>query len=211
MVSSPYIYEQMIPHIKEKNDYSTVKRLKFALYGGASLKKEAGEWLLDHGLNVRNLYGTTEMGVGMVSYLSLNYNRNYHSLSPCHHDLSGNPYCIFEVDDEKSPEIVHLYVRGNSPNLATGVCNRADGGYDTNDLFRKSLEHPGYYTYVGRCDDTLVMLNGEKTNPVPMESTLRMIPVVKQAAVLGQGRQCTSALIEIDMESAIRFTPEESQ
>ncbi|KAG0889686.1 hypothetical protein G6F33_012846 [Rhizopus arrhizus] len=62
---------------------------------------------------------------------------------------------------------------------------------------------------MGRRDDTLIMENGEKTNPMPIESTIRQSPMVKQVAVLGHGYQCTSALIEIDLDYAINYGPEE--
>jgi hypothetical protein len=51
--------------------------------------------------------------------------------------------------------------------------NLPDGGYATKDLF---VGHPttrGAYKFVGRLDDTLVQVNGEKTNPVPIELTLK--------------------------------------
>jgi hypothetical protein len=63
--------------------------------------------------------------------------------------------------------------------------------------------------YLGRRDDTLIMENGEKTNPVPMEAIIRQNPVVKQVVILGQRRQCTAALIEIDLKHALKFNPEQ--
>lgn len=43
--------------------------------------------------------------------------------------------------------------------------NRPDGSYATKDLFLRHSEHSNWYKYIGRLDDTLVMLLGEKTNP----------------------------------------------
>lgn len=204
----PLIFEQMIPYLKEKNDFSTVKRLKVALYGGAPLKHEAGEWLHAHGLNIRDVYGTTEIGAIMASNFDP-ASKNWDCLAPYQKDSSGDFYCVFETNDETEPAIKHLYIRGDSPTLATGVSNRADGGFDTNDLFRENPNFPGFYEYLGRRDDTLIMENGEKTNPIPMEATIRQHPTVKQVAVLGQGRQCTAAIIQVDMDFAINSGPED--
>lgn len=65
------------------------------------------------------------------------------------------PYCIFEPVDEAAG-LYHLVVRGDCPFLASGVSNRANGDYGTNDVFKR--EGPeGYYRHMGRQDDTLVM------------------------------------------------------
>ncbi|KAG2211209.1 hypothetical protein INT47_006328 [Mucor saturninus] len=204
----PLIFEQMIPYLKEKNDFSAVKRLKIAIYGGAPLKHEAGEWLHAHGLNVRDVYGTTEIGAVMSSDFNP-VSKNWGSLAPYQKDPSGEYYGVFEVNDESDPSVKHLYIRGDSPSLATGVSNRPDGGFNTNDLFKENPNFPGFYDYLGRRDDTLIMENGEKTNPVPMEATIRQHPTVKQVAVIGQGRQCTAALIQVDMDFAINSSPED--
>lgn len=51
--------------------------------------------------------------------------------------------------------------------------NRPDGSFATKDLFQRHPEHPNWYKYIGRLDDTLVQTLGEKTNPVPMELCIR--------------------------------------
>ncbi|CAO3610104.1 unnamed protein product [Mucor fragilis] len=124
-------------------------------------------------------------------------------------DAQGQPYGTFEVNDESEPHIKHLYIHAGSPMLGNHVANRADGGYSTQDLFIESTEFPGYYTHIGRRDDTLVMENGEKTNPVPMEATIRQSPMVEQVAVIGHGRQCTAALVQLNAELAECSSDEE--
>lgn len=42
-----------------------------------------------------------------------------------------------------------------------------------------------------------------------METTIRQHPMIRQVAVLGQGRQCIAALIEVDMDYAVQFGPED--
>lgn len=51
--------------------------------------------------------------------------------------------------------------------------------------------------------------NGEKTNPVPMEGALRACPIIRHATVIGEKRQCTAALVELDLEKAVEHTPSE--
>ncbi|KAI8987327.1 hypothetical protein BDF20DRAFT_814613 [Mycotypha africana] len=204
----PLLIEQMIPYLEETNDFTDVQRLKYTFYGGAPLKHESGEWLHAHGVNVRDLYGTTEINAFMTSNLDPK-SKHWDSLTPYHLDAEGKSYAVFETNDPSEPHIKHCYIRGDCPFLATNVSNRSDGGYDTNDLFIENPEAPGYWIYLGRRDDTLIMENGEKTNPVPMEATIRQSPMVKQAAVIGQSRQLTCCLVEIDMEYAMHYAPDE--
>ncbi|KAI8091211.1 uncharacterized protein B0P05DRAFT_484698 [Gilbertella persicaria] len=207
MCAPPLIFEQMIPFLKESNDFSAIRRLKLVLYGGAALKQESGEWLRKKGMNICSGYGTTETGCSMVSDASSQGN-TWSSLRIYQKNAQGD-YCgVFETCDPSEPDVKHLYFRCDSPNLASNVGNRPDGGYSTNDLFKENPEAPGYYIYLGRRDDTLIMENGEKTNPVPMEAAIRQSPFVYQAAVLGQGRQCTAALVEINTEYALNFSPD---
>lgn len=208
MLAPPLIFEQMINSLSEGNDWEATKKLRFAIYGGANLKMESGKKLRQHGIDVCNAYGATEVGCGLISDLSPQ-GIAWHSLRPYLKDENGNSYAVFEDDDPSDPTFKHLYFREGSPNLANNVGNRPDGGFDTNDLFKENPEAPGYYHYIGRRDDLLIMENGEKTNPLPMEAVLRQSPLIKQAAVLGHGRQCTAALIELDTQVAFDYSPDE--
>ncbi|KAI9478296.1 MAG: hypothetical protein EXX96DRAFT_570312 [Benjaminiella poitrasii] len=209
LCSPPLILEEMIQYLKEHGDFTNVRRLKYVLFGGAPLKQESGEWLHSHGINIRDMYGTTEIGAIMTSDMDPK-SQNWCSIRMFdRYDAEGKSYAVYELNDPSEPNVYHLYLRADSPYMASGVANREDGGYDTNDLFREDPNFPGYFQYLGRRDDTIIMENGEKTNPLPMEATIRQSPMVKQVVVLGQSRQCTAALVEIDMDHAIKFGPED--
>ncbi|KAL7325927.1 hypothetical protein PS15p_208343 [Mucor circinelloides] len=204
----PIVYEQMAHHLKQTNDFIAAQQLKYAITGGAALKYETFEWFHGNCINVRSMYGSTESNTIMACDLD-HRSKNYGSLRLFQRDSQGQAYGSFEVNDESEPNIKHLYIHAGSPFLGSHVANRADGGYSTQDLFIESSDFPGYYKYIGRRDDTLVMENGEKTNPVPMEATIRQSPMVEQAAVIGHGRQCTAALIQLNVELAKYSSDEE--
>jgi hypothetical protein len=52
------------------------------------------------------------------------------------------------------------------------MSNREDGAWCTKDLVQRHPDHPTWYKYLGRMDDTLTQTLGEKTNPVPIESAI---------------------------------------
>ncbi|KAG1245611.1 hypothetical protein G6F68_014987 [Rhizopus microsporus] len=145
------------------------------------------------------------MGVSMLANLDPQ-SKNWYSVRSIYSGHNEKRYIAFE---EEGDGLKHLYVTADCPHLAIDVINRPDGGYNSNDLFEEDPDNPGYYIHRGRRDDILLMENGEKTNPVPMENTTRQSPMVKQVAVLGSGRQCTLALISIDTEYAMDYSPEE--
>lgn len=66
------------------------------------------------------------------------------------------------------------------------MSNRKDGAYATKDLFLQHPDHPSWFKYIGRLDDTLTHTLGEKTNPVPLElaivSASRPQPLTYSAA-----------------------------
>ncbi|KAL9553202.1 hypothetical protein MBANPS3_003393 [Mucor bainieri] len=208
MAAPPLIYEQMAAYIKESDSYGALNRIKYAYVGGAALKPEIFDWYHAHRINLCTIYGTTEIGVIMSSDINPD-RKDKSSLHFIDKDGQGQVYGSFETNDESEPHVKHLYLHADSPTLANHVANRTDGGYDTQDLFIENLDFPGTYTYIGRRDDILIMENGEKTNPLPIEATIRQHPMVQQVAIIGHGRQCTAALIQLNKEHAECFSPEE--
>ncbi|KAI8636352.1 hypothetical protein BD408DRAFT_448490 [Parasitella parasitica] len=204
----PLIYEQMVTYLNKTKDLAAVQRIKYAFTGGAPIKESLVEWFYQNNINVRTYYGSTETGNTMSGDLERT-SKNYNSLEFYQKDTQGIPYGVFEANDPREPHIKHLYIRAGSPILGAHVANRADGGYDTQDLFIENPRFPGYYTYVGRRDDMLIMKNGEKTNPIPMEITIRQSPMVHQVAIIGHGRQCTAALIQLKRTVAEQCSQEE--
>lgn len=67
--------------------------------------------------------------------------------------------------------------------------NQSDGSWKTNDLFIKHPHpHLEAYKYAGRLDDILVLENGEKANPVDVESQVSKSAVVEACCVVGANR-----------------------
>lgn len=59
------------------------------------------------------------------------------------------------------------------------MSNREDGAYCTKDLVERHPDHPTWYKYLGRMDDTLTQTLGEKTNPVPIELAIVSTNLIK--------------------------------
>jgi thioester reductase-like protein len=72
--------------------------------------------------------------------------------------------------------------------------------YRTKDLFKQHPEKPGLWRYSGRRDDIIVLSNGEKFNPVPMELMIQGHPALSGALVVGMGRIQAGLLVEVKPE-----------
>ncbi|KAI9252908.1 hypothetical protein BDA99DRAFT_520376 [Phascolomyces articulosus] len=221
MTSMPIQLEEIADYLKETehgctdNDNSTMiigipsilKQIKFYMAVSAPLKIPTGDYLCSKGLNVRCAYGTTEFGIAMISSkTSLKENISWKYLRPVE---KLAPFMMLEPISQSSPDTCQLILTGNCPSFASRVSNRPNGDYASGDLFMEEPLGSNNWRMVGRIDDTLVMKNGEKTNPIPMENRVSNVDIVRKCTVIGENRECTAILIELKMEQAIRYTPKE--
>jgi long-subunit acyl-CoA synthetase (AMP-forming) len=74
--------------------------------------------------------------------------------------------------------------------------NRPDNSYSSSDLFVAHPSIEGAYKFVGRIDDTLTLVNGEKCQPTGMELSLKGdSPYISEAVVFGIARPHVGALL----------------
>lgn len=66
----------------------------------------------------------------------------------------------------------------------------------TKDLFTQHPTKPNLYKYYGRRDDILVLANGEKVNPIPLEQLVQADPSLKGVVLTGNGRTQVVLLVE---------------
>lgn len=94
--------------------------------------------------------------------------------------------------EERSPGIYELLCLDGWPSKVSS--NRPDGSYATKDLF---IKHPTMvaYKYYARLDDTIVLVNGEKVNPLDLEGRVRQHDSVSEAIVFGDGKACIGLVV----------------
>ncbi|KAJ2957394.1 hypothetical protein NQZ79_g6909 [Umbelopsis isabellina] len=204
-VTPPLLLEQLANRIERgEADMSLLKRLKLSTYGGAALQRTVGKYLLDQGLNPKPVYGATEYGaVGWgdtdPNWKDFDYMKIW---------IPTDWYHLEDWNNEEG--VKQLIISSTCPNLAVGVSNRPDGSYATKDLFRQHPKRPDYWQLIGRADDTLIMSNGEKTNPIPIEAAIRNYhPVIQNCAVVAHDRPATAALIQLNVKVAMTIAIED--
>jgi thioester reductase-like protein len=174
---------------------------KIVMFGGSACPDSLGDKLVENGVNLVSHYGTyepssfniilhlayfhankfwirTETGQLMTSFRSKGDNA-WDYVRP---SAALKPSLRFEERGEGLFELVCL--EGWPSKVAT---NRDDGSYATKDLFKK---HPTLetYKYFARLDDTIILVNGEKANPLRLEGLVRQHELVAEAVVFGAGK-----------------------
>ncbi|KAL1914138.1 uncharacterized protein VTP21DRAFT_11351, partial [Calcarisporiella thermophila] len=197
-ITTPSILEQLIKLIESDStrySWDTLRKLKYLAYGGSACPKELGDKIAAKGVNLVSAYGSTETGMLMYGDFADVKNWSGMKLHPSVHVK------WVEVPNGEKGEY-ELVVLSSSPHSADKIANLPGENYATRDVF---IERDGWMYFQYRLDDTLVHVNGEKTNPLPIEESLRSHPLIENACVVGAGRFCTAALIQLHAEEAERL------
>lgn len=153
--------------------------LDLVMSGGSACPKPIGDKLTSQGVTLISHYGTTETGQLMSSFRPLN-DKDWDFVRPSPGLL---PYIRWE---EQTSGIFELCVLDGWPSLVTS--NRPDKSYATKDLFERHPTTPNAWRYYARLDDTLVLENGEKANPLLIEGVAKNNANIAEAVVFGANR-----------------------
>ena len=92
---------------------------------------------------------------------------------------------------------------------AKTATNMDDGSYRTKDLFEPHPTIPGAWKYIARQDDTIVLVNGEKFNPVVTEGKIRSSKLVTEAVLFGAQQPYLGVLVVPSPAAALNKSPAE--
>ncbi|KAJ0103870.1 hypothetical protein J7T55_001240 [Diaporthe amygdali] len=175
-------------------------QLKIVMYGGSACPDDLGDILVEHGVNLVSHYGATEVGQLMTSFRqpgdkAWNYVREHDKLKPY---LRWIP---------QGPNLFECCVLPGWP--AKTSTNMEDGSYRTKDLFEPHPSIPGAWKYIARQDDTIVLVNGEKFNPVVTEGKIRSSKLITEAVLFGAQQPYLGVLIVPSPAAAAGKSPAE--
>ena len=180
----PTIAEQLL---QEPGGVDNFRGLDFLCYAGGPLATTAGDSISSL-IDVCTTYGGTETGQIHQLFPS-RQDWGYMEWHPAE-DLTMEP-----AEDDAYELVMHVNVQTEGMSHLNhnfpGITQ-----YRTKDLFRPHPTNPNLWRFHGRRDDIIVLSNGEKFNPVPMEILLQGDPRVSGALVIGQGRFQAALLIE---------------
>ncbi|KAF8758798.1 Sarcoplasmic/endoplasmic reticulum calcium ATPase 3 [Rhizoctonia solani] len=174
-----------------------LKKIDGVVYAGGPLIPHVGNRLVNEfmlGVSLRAAYGATEFGAPVEFDLVKRAPEDWIYI-----EFPDNiqPELIPQNDQDGTYELVMLSTPIYKPFVVNYKNERGGVGYATKDLV---VPHPtklGLWKVVGRLDDQIVLLNGEKTNPVPIEDQIVKSPLIQSAIMFGREQNQTGVLIEL--------------
>ncbi|KAJ7455824.1 hypothetical protein FB451DRAFT_1354034 [Mycena latifolia] len=165
-----------------------LKTLSYIGFGGGCLPRRLGDALLKAGLNIRALYGASEIGCISSILPSKGDEEEWEWL---HFSEKIPLRWVPQGDGTFECQVLH------SDTYAPSVENLSDTrGYATSDLFVNHPEKKHLWKIVGRTDDVIIHLSGENTVPAPIEDVVMSSPHVAAAIMFGRDKSQTGILIE---------------
>ncbi|KAL4894587.1 hypothetical protein BDV59DRAFT_200924 [Aspergillus ambiguus] len=166
----------------------SLRTLRSVFFGGAPLALESGHRLRQH-VQVVAVIGSSEMGWLPALVPERGEDWSYFEWHPSYGiEMHARGDDLFEMviprreNSRDTQAIFHV------------LPDRVE--YKTNDLYTRHPTNPRLWKFHGRSDDVIVLSNGEKFNPVDMETTIEGHPLVSRAVVVGQSRFQAGLLIE---------------
>lgn len=162
-------------------------RLKEVINAGSAVPDDLGNKVVAAGTTIFHFYGQTECGALMEppkDRLLWNW------VTPLPH---AAPFLRFEPEGNGDQNLYHLFVL---PGLKQKVfSDQPDGSYATKDLFQRHPKDPNLWKFVARKDDIIVLVNGEKADPIPLEEAVMTNHNVKVAVAFGAGRDSLGLIV----------------
>ncbi|KAL2813106.1 hypothetical protein BJX63DRAFT_432153 [Aspergillus granulosus] len=163
-------------------------RCQQVLFGGSSCPDDLGDYLVNHGVRLISHYGATELGQLMTSDRPLG-DKLWNYVRPLR---GAQPYLKMEELEDGSYECIAL---DGLPAKVSSNCDDPPNSFRTRDTFLKHPTIPNIWKYLGRIDDRVTLVNGEKVLPVPIEHRIRQSKFVKDNLVFGVGKPLPGLLV----------------
>ena len=165
-----------------------MKQCKRVVFSGSGAPDDLGNDLVAKGVNVETLWGSTEMGVlGTSSGRAPGDDSwDYIRIPP-----PIAKYIWMKPLGDDTYECVFLYGLE-----ALNISNSDDPpkSFHSKDMF---VKHPKLdaWKHIGRLDDRLTLINGEKVLPVPLEGRIRQDPLIRECCIFGTGKSLPGIFI----------------
>ncbi|WRT66055.1 uncharacterized protein IL334_003007 [Kwoniella shivajii] len=184
-LSVPYILSTLAEDL-DGPGMNMLKRMDLVSTGGAPLDSRIGNMMVGQGVRLVSRLGSSECGFLLSSHRRYEVETDWEWLR---NDSQYAHALVFEASSSgvssDGQDFEMIVTREWSSKTKT---NRDDGSYATGDLYQKHPTKADVWRYVGRGDDVIVLSNGEKATPGPIETILGSSPYLTAALVVGAKR-----------------------
>ncbi|KAL8694896.1 MAG: hypothetical protein Q9218_000560 [Villophora microphyllina] len=195
----PYILKLLV---ESPDSVEVLRSCDQVLFIGSQCPDELGDRLVSQGINLGTWLGATEIGTVGTSvfrppgdkewaYLRIDTSKMRH-IWP--RPVADNQYEFVYLKDYP------LRVESNSDDPPESFYSK--------DIFTPHSTIPNAWKYLGRLDDRVTLINGEKVLPLPIEGHIKRHPLVREAVVFGVARPMPG-LLAFRADKAKDLTDEE--
>ncbi len=184
-------------------------RVTGALTASAAMNKEIAEFFYDIGIPTYDCYGLTETSPAVTMNSPTDWR-----IGSVGKVLEGQKVVIDKSVAEEGANDGEIIVYG--PNVMKGYHNKPeetaavimpDGGFRTGD--RGRFDDDGFLWITGRIKEQYKLSNGKYVFPAVIEEETKLMPLVANAMVYGDGKPYNVCLILPDFEVAARWAAKE--
>lgn len=184
-------------------------RIVGAMTGSAVMNKEIAEFFSDIGISIYDCYGLSETAPGVTMNSSTAW-----KIGSVGKVMPGQKVVIDQSVSEEEADDGEIIVYG--PNVMKGYHNKpletaavmtTDGGFRTGD--RGRFDEEGFLWITGRIKEQYKLTNGKYVFPAAIEEVIKLMPLVANAMVYGDGRPYNICLVRPDFEFAARWAEQE--
>ncbi|KAL4946430.1 hypothetical protein BDV06DRAFT_182532 [Aspergillus oleicola] len=175
--------------VDSSNSLDALRACKLVTYAGAPCPDDLGDRLVAEGVRFGGMFGLTEAGLVAESISRpigdphWNYLQFFENIKPYvwMKDIGNGLY-----------EAVYL---AGHPALTSSNSQDPPGSYHSRDVFAPHPKIPDRWKYITRLDDRIMLVNGEKVLPLPIEGTIKQNAFVDEAVVVGVGKEVPGLLL----------------
>jgi long-chain acyl-CoA synthetase len=175
-------------------NYLGLTNLRNVYTGGAPIGPEVFHFFMALGINIKQLYGQTE-----VTGIAVGHRNDQVKLNTVGHPM---PEVELKISDAgeiliKGPTVFKGYYKNKEVSLKT---IDAQGWVHTGD--EGILDEDGQLIMIDRQKDVMRLADGSKFSPQLIENKLKFSPYITEAMVVGKDRPYIAAMIIMDMGNA---------
>lgn len=182
--SVPYILSLLL---ESQEGLAMLQEMDIVGVGGAALSTEVGDLLVKKGVHLVSRFGSAECGFMLSS------DRDFATDTDWQYLRSDDSASLLSFE----PREENLYELVVKPTWAyLSKTNREDGSFATADLFERHPTIPKAWRYHSRADAQIVLANGKKFDPSPIEaSLLANTSLIRDAMIFGNNREYAGVLL----------------
>ncbi|MEE9314974.1 MAG: AMP-binding protein [Rhizobiaceae bacterium] len=167
-------------------------RMKVGYTAGEAIGPEIFRFYRALGMNLKQLYGQTEASV----YITAQPDGEISA------DTVGTPSIDVEIDIADNGEVMYrspgVFMGYYKNKKATQETKTKDGWVHTGDA--GFIDADGHLRIIDRAKDVGKLTNGSMFPPKYIENKLKFFPNIKEAVAIGDGRDYTAVMLNIDLQ-----------